>query len=475
MPSRRPGALARAWRLLREPVPAEKRRLLADRWQALDPRWRTPLQGLGQQATGCGATLGVSPRCDFDCHGCYLGASANQVAPLPRREVFAQLDRLRAWLGPKGNVQITDGEVTLLPEAELIAIVRRAREIGLLPMLMTHGDSFRRRPGLLTRLVAEGGLREVAIHVDATQRGRRGHRGAASEEELMPLREEFAALLRQVRRDTGVRLRAAATLTVAKGNLAGVGAVAAWCLANRDAFGLISFQPLAQVGRTRPGMAGVSVDELWRTIGAALAPFGFDGARRSPFAFGHPACSRVEPLLVYQRRGEPPRLLPAVRPDRSADEVLAGECFRRGHGGLNFRDDPPLERLARGLGTLAADPGWFAGPARRWAAERAAEAGTTLPRLAWDLATGRARLDGFTVVSHHFMSPADLATPEGRDRLAACAFRLAVDGEMVSMCQVNAGGVRDAVYAENNARRAALKTSSPAMAPSLTISPDLAC
>ena len=45
------------------------------------------------------------------------------------------------------------------------------------------------------------------------------------------------------------------------------------------------------------------------------------------------------------------------------------------------------------------------------------------------------------------MSAADLATPEKRDRLAACAFRLAVDGEMVPMCQVNAGGVRDAVYA----------------------------
>ena len=361
----RSGALARAWRLLREPVPAHKRRLLADRRQALDPRWRTPLQGLGQQATGCGATLGVSPRCDFDCHGCYLGAGANRVAPLPLGEVFAQLDRLRRWLGPKGNVQITDGEVTLLPEAELIAVVRRAREIGLLPMVMTHGDSFRRRPGLLARLVAEGGLREVAIHVDSTQRGRRGFRRAASEEELTPLREEFAAMLRQVRRDTGVRLRAASTLTVARANLDGAGAVAAWCFANRDAFGLVSFQPLAQVGRTRPGMAGVGADELWRTIGGALAPYGFDGARRSPFAFGHPACSRIEPSLVYQRHGEPPRLLALVRPGRSGDEALVAEFFRRGHGGLSFRDDPRLERVARLLGALAADPGWFAGPVRR--------------------------------------------------------------------------------------------------------------
>jgi Radical SAM superfamily len=441
------GPLARAWRLLRQPVPEEKKRLLAERWQALDPRWRTPLQGFGRQATGCGATVGASPRCDFDCHGCYLGAAANRVPPLPRDETFAQLDRLRAWLGPKGNVQITDGEVTLLPAAELIALVRRARQLDLVPMVMTHGDSFRRRPGLLARLVAEGGLREVAIHVDSTQRGRRGYRRAASEAELMPLREEFAAMIRRVRHETGVRLRAATTLTVCRDNLAGAGTVAAWCLANRDAFGLVSFQPLARVGRTRPAMTGVSADELWAAIGAALAPFGFPSGRRGPLAFGHPECSRVEPFVVVERRGGPPRLLPVVRPGHAGDETLAGEFFRRGHGGLAFRDDPPLDRLCRALGTLAADPRWFAGPARRWAAERAAEAGTTLPRLAWDLATGATRLDGFTVVSHHFMSAAELATPAGRDRLAACVFRVALDGAMVPMCQVNAGGVRDAVYA----------------------------
>ncbi|MGH7856680.1 MAG: hypothetical protein ACREQY_05060, partial [Candidatus Binatia bacterium] len=65
--------------LLLEPVPEEKRELLAARWQALDPRWRDPLQGLGRQSTGCGATIGLHPACDFDCEGCYLGAGANAV------------------------------------------------------------------------------------------------------------------------------------------------------------------------------------------------------------------------------------------------------------------------------------------------------------------------------------------------------------------------------------------------------------
>jgi hypothetical protein len=58
------------------------------------------------------------------------------------------------------------------------------------------------------------------------------------------------------------------------------------------------------------------------------------------------------------------------------------------------------------------------------------------------------RVDGLTLTSHHFMSPADLATGTGRARLDACVFRLPVNGEMLPMCQVNAGGVRDAFYGE---------------------------
>jgi len=57
------------------------------------------------------------------------------------------------------------------------------------------------------------------------------------------------------------------------------------------------------------------------------------------------------------------------------------------------------------------------------------------------------RVNSFAVVSHHFMGPGELATGNGRARLAACVFRVPVDGEMVPMCQVNAGGVRDEVYA----------------------------
>ena len=98
-------------------------------------------------------------------------------------------------------MQITDGEVTLRPVEELIEILRYARSIGIVPMVMTHGDNFRRQPGLLERLMSEGHLTEVSIHIDITQRGRDGYRAPKSELELMPLRDEFAAMIRDARAD----------------------------------------------------------------------------------------------------------------------------------------------------------------------------------------------------------------------------------------------------------------------------------
>lgn len=342
-----------ALRLLREPVPEEKRQLMRARWESLDPQWRTLGQGLGQQATGCGATIGVHPGCDFACTGCYLGADANRVAPIGLEETFRQLDRLRAWLGPKGNAQITNGEVTLLPGEDLVTILRYARRIGLIPIVMTHGDTFRRRLGLLERLMTEAGLTEVSIHIDTTQRGRLG-------------------------------------------------------------------SVLARYGLTRRGQRALT--------------------------FGHPECTRIEPFGVYERAGYSPRLLPILRDGHEADTEMMRKFFERGLGGLNFRDDTSLERVCRAAGVLLTDPRWVLGPLRRWILERLAGLGTNAPRLAWNRALGRVRVDRFCVVSHHFMDSAELASDTGQERLSACLFRVPVADEMVPMCRVNAGGVRDAVY-----------------------------
>lgn len=451
---RRPGLLRQSRELLADPVTAEKRRILAERWAGLDPAQRTPTQILGRKATGCGATVGVQPRCDFSCTGCYLGAEANRVPALPTAAVLAQLDQMRAWLGPKSNVQISDGEATLRPTGELIEILRYARAIGVVPMLMTHGDSFRRRPGLLERLMVEGGLTEVGIHVDITQRGRLGYQVPRSEAELMPLREEFAALVRVARRTTGRPLRCATTVTVTAGNLSGVADVVRWCVRNRDVFGLVSFQPLAQVGRTRKGLAGIEVADLWREVGRATAGFGAPLATGAPIHFGHPDCTRIVPFVAVERRARrsepdaPVRLLQLIRDDPE-DAAFLEEFLETGLAGAAFRDDRPLEFTARLAGLLRHGGGWTLGRGRRWLAGRLGrELGLSLPRLALDLLAGRLRLSGFTVSSHHFMSPAEARTTAGQARLAACVFRLPAHGEMVPMCQMNAGGVRERLYAE---------------------------
>jgi hypothetical protein len=70
-------------------------------------------------------------------------------------EVKAQIRALRRWLGPAGNLQLTDGEITLRAEAALVELIAYARAVGLVPMIMTHGETFRRKPGLLERLMTE--------------------------------------------------------------------------------------------------------------------------------------------------------------------------------------------------------------------------------------------------------------------------------------------------------------------------------
>jgi hypothetical protein len=427
-------------------VPEEKKRLMRARWESLDPRWRTAGQGLGQQATGCGATIGVHPRCDFACTGCYLGTEANRVSPIILEQMFRQLDRLREWLGPKGNAQITDGEVTLLPVGDLVAILRYARRIGLIPMVMTHGDTFRRRPGLLERLMAEGGLTEVAIHVDTTQRGRVGYTAPQSEAALLPLRKEFADMIRCARRRTRLPLRAAMTLTITRENLSDVPHVVEWCLRNRDAFGMLSFQPVAPVGRTQHDLPRVTVGELWKQIEGVLERCGLTRHGPGALTFGHPDCTRLALLVVYERKGSDPRLLPIIREGHEEDAEMMRAFLRRGLGGLNFRDDTLIERVCRAFGVLRADPRWVLGPLRRWAVERLHSVGASAARLAWDSARGKIRIGSFVVVSHHFMSLAELKSDKGQERLSACTFRVPIGGEMVSMCRVNAAGVRDAVY-----------------------------
>ncbi len=443
----------RALTVLAEPVRAESRDLLAQNWASLPQALRTKEQMLGVQGNGCGATIGAMPRCDFACRGCYLGEAANRIPAEPVEAIMAQMNALRPILGPDGNLQLTDGEVTLRPPEEVIALLQHAHSIELVPMLMTHGDSFRRRPGLLERFLTEGALVEVSIHVDTTQRGRVGaaYKSAKREVELNPLRDEFVELLTAAQATTGRSLRAATTMTVTRDNLDGVADVMRWLIGGQRVFRMISFQPIAQVGRTEDGFGGgVSGDALWSRIANTLtggSEHEADTLLRSQVWFGHPSCNRILHGLVAYREGEAPKFH-ALRPSADSPHADTVDEFFRRFGGVSFKTDTRRTAIARALGLALRAPGFVLGrlPQYAWHWLQRLSPGSPLQALR-ELLAGRLQVQPLVIVSHHFMSADEMATDEGQARLAQCVFHVPVNGELVSMCDVNALGIRDRYYA----------------------------
>ncbi|MDH3739052.1 MAG: hypothetical protein OER92_07650, partial [Alphaproteobacteria bacterium] len=366
-----PVTVAGLWHRFRHPVEPEARHSLAAIWEGIAPEYRTDNQMFGRHEEGCGATIGVMPRCDFACQGCYLADGANRVPAIELAAVKEQMRLLRARLGPSGNLQLTDGEVTLRPVDEVIELLRYARSIGLIPMLMTHGDSFRRNPGLLERLMTDGGLEEVSVHIDTTQRGRRGaaFKYATCEAELMPLRAEFADMVRRARRSTGLALRVATTVTVTPQNVGEVADIVAWIQANADVFRMVGFMPVADVGRTQAGIGHVDVDTLWREIakGLNVEPANRDRLQANQWWMGHPACSRFVVGASVRCPGAPPQYLPISTHSSARDRAFLRTVLDR-WAGVTFRADRPAEALARLAGMVFQAPGVFV-----W----------TLPRMAW--------------------------------------------------------------------------------------------
>jgi hypothetical protein len=451
------GTAPSRWRELlehvRSPVRADTRQQLAASWAALPSELRTPHQMLGRQGNGCGATIGAMPRCDFACRGCYLGDEANTIPAASVDVIKAQMRALRPALGHAGNLQLTDGEVTLRPEAEVIELLRYARSLDLVPMLMTHGDTFRRQPGLLERLMVEGGLVEVSIHVDTTQRGRKGERWrrATTEAELNPLRDEFAEMARAARNATGLPLRCATTMTVTRENLDGVADVLHWLVRNADVFHLISFQPIAQVGRTEDGYGGgVSADALWHKVSDALGGAHENGAARITRGakwLGHSACNRFVHGLVA-REGDRATFHPVRESGDQIDERVVDGFLAR-FGGITFRVGNRADHLAKLCGVALRAPGFVLRNLVPFGLHWARRLSPTAPQAAaLAIVRGRVQLQGLAIVSHHFMSREEIETPLGEERLRHCVFHVPINGELVSMCEVNAQGLRERLYAQ---------------------------
>jgi hypothetical protein len=144
-----PASLKTLLEYLRNPATDEKKAILDQRWEALDPALRLPGQGLGQKATGCGATIGIQPRCDFACTGCYLGVAANHVPALTTAAILRQLDSLRGRV----RVGLTLTSHHFMSPAELRTEEGRQRldafvfrlpyKGGMVPMCRMNADGVR--------------------------------------------------------------------------------------------------------------------------------------------------------------------------------------------------------------------------------------------------------------------------------------------------------------------------------------------
>lgn len=435
--------------ILRDPVSAEKRALLAARWRQLPAELRTRRQVVGRQLSHCAYTLGAS-YCSFGCTHCYLPSNANR-APLPSLdEMKAQIDANRRFLGYAGALQITGGDVVDAyfragRPGELIEVVRYANEAGVVPMLMTHGQRLLDNPDYLERLVIDGGLRKMAFHIDITQAGRPGFPVGSqrSEADLHPLREQFVDLIHSARKATGVPLNAAHTLTVTDRNLDSFGDVFRWLLAGRrrlQAFNMLSLQPEADVGRTRLSPRPATADACWQKICEAV---GAD-LRKDHLWFGHPDCSHWAILAVLYPEGRVVNVFAGDAESRAFWDALL-DTF----GGLGSRVADAFEANLRRLALLARRPSFLA-EVWRYGRHLLRREGLGVVEVSSHLARGRV---GFlTVVQHNFMSTEEVRSDSDvvRKRLQACSFRGAVksgDGwRSVPMCAMNADQ-REDLYA----------------------------
>jgi molybdenum cofactor biosynthesis enzyme MoaA len=423
------------------PISPERYRVSADRFEGLPASLQTPEQIIGFGHHSCGATHGVLERCDFACTSCYLGEEANAAEPLPKDEVFQQLDRLREFLGPQGKAQITAGEVTLLPRETLGEYVRYAIDIGLDPMVMTHGRRFLREPEYLRALIEEDGLEKISIHVDSTQRGREEWSPFVTEEQLNPVRDRYATLIRHMRAKTGRKLHAAHTVTVTERNLDQIADVMGWIVRNLDAFRMVSFQPVAEVGRTEDqAVSDLKLTDVWDRICAALGK----PLNRDAMHFGHPECHIMVPVVVA-RAGEQHCVLETVRAGKRWDRSYVRRLLRA-VGGYSVRGKSRAENLL-GIASLTLRSPLLLvettlyGLYRTWGDRRHLAAILLEAVRSRDLS-----VKPLALVVQNFMSPWELETPLGRERLEACTFRVPVGGEVIPMCELNATGLRSKLY-----------------------------
>lgn len=147
------------------------------------------------------------------------------------------------------------------------------------------------------------------------------------------------------------------------------------------------------------------------------------------------------PLLVVSLAGHR-HIVEAVREGKTWDLAFFGRVVRHVGGFVTVHVTPmrallSIFSLAMRNPSLALELPLYA-LYRLWGVRR-----WCLPFALHLVTFRRPTVRPLAIVVHKFMSPDELETPLGRERLHACVFKVPVDGRMVSMCELNATPLRE--------------------------------
>ena len=361
----------------------------------------TPNQVLGRlQTIGCVA-VEITQKCNLDCTLCYLSENSQAVADIPIEEVFRRLDDVLHHYGSGTHVQITGGDPTLRKHSELIEIVKYANQLGLYTALFTNGIGASRK--LLSRLVAVG-LRDVAFHVDSTQRRKNGD----TEQSLNAIRDEY------IKRTAGLGLMVIFNTTVHRGNFHEIPNLVSFFRLRADKVGFVSFQLQADTGRGEWRQRDVVISK--QTVEKQIEVGSRENLPWDVMQVGHQDCHNYLPTLVINKQ-----VHPLVESKSFIAEFMhdfANICWDR-HKNNSYL-------VWRFVSELVKKPKWWS--------RLLAYAINFIKRAGKDFIKARGQVNQLTFLVQNFMDAKELV----QERVDACSFMVMTEQGPVSMCKHNA-------------------------------------